>query len=58
MKSSTADKKKAMGVYITPGIAIGAVIGALTDKVGFWLDVGVAVGAGVEMSIGRLMRGS
>ena len=50
------DKINAVGVGIALGVAFGAVIGALTDNVGLWLPVGIAVGAGMGTPPARNLR--
>ena len=38
-------EKKTLGAAY--GVAIGSVIGVLTDNIGLWLSLGVAIGCGV-----------
>ena len=40
--------KKQKGFYIGISIVIGSIVGALTDNIGIWLPVGVAIGVALE----------
>jgi len=33
------------------GVAAGSVIGVLTDNIGLWIPVGLAIGAGIGVAI-------
>ena len=37
-------KKSIIGIGLTLGISIGAVVGAVTDNMGLWISMGVAFG--------------
>ena len=45
------NKEKKLGSGIAIGIVFGTVIGVLTDNIGLWLSVGIAIGAGVGTSL-------
>mgnify|MGYP006090225819 CR=1 FL=1 len=40
--------KQQKGFWIGIGIMIGSIIGAVTDNIGIWLPVGLAIGVGLE----------
>ena len=40
--------KQQKGFWIGIGIMIGSIIGAITDNIGIWLPVGLAIGVGLE----------
>jgi len=39
--------------YVGLGLIIGVTVGALTDNVGLWLAVGLAIGAGLYATAGK-----
>jgi hypothetical protein len=47
------DTKKETSTVMGLGIVVGAIIGILTDNVGLWLPLGIAIGAGVGVSRAR-----
>jgi hypothetical protein len=38
------------------GVAIGSVVGVLTDNLGLWISLGIALGAGIGISISQKQR--
>ncbi|MEK9997801.1 MAG: hypothetical protein VW851_02930 [Cryomorphaceae bacterium] len=48
-KNSKAIDEKVVP-YITAGLIIGILVGALTDNIGLWISLGIAFGAGVGYS--------
>ena len=36
------------GKHVALGIIFGTLLGVLTDNIGLWLSLGVAIGAGLE----------
>ena len=47
------DTKKETSTAMGLGIVVGAIIGILTDNVGLWLPLGIAIGAGVGVISAR-----
>ena len=41
--------EKQMSIGIGLGVAIGSVIGVLTDNLGLWISLGIAIGAGISL---------
>lgn len=40
--------KKQKGFWIGISIMVGSIVGVLTDNIGIWLPVGVAIGVALE----------
>ncbi len=51
-QSTKKETSTAMGL----GIGIGAIIGILTDNVGLWLPLGLAIGAGIGATRARVKK--
>jgi uncharacterized membrane protein len=47
------NKDQKYGNWITIGMLIGAVIGAITDNIGFWVGMGFLLGAVVGRIISK-----
>lgn len=41
------------GQGIAIGIAMGTLVGVLTNNIGLWLPIGVAIGAGISLTSGQ-----
>jgi hypothetical protein len=50
------DTKKETSTAIGLGIMFGSIIGALTDNIGIWLPLGMAIGVGIGASRARLKK--
>jgi len=44
-------KEKNIGLGTAYGIAIGTAIGVLTDNLGLWISLGMAIGSGIEFTL-------
>lgn len=42
-----------MGQAVAFGIALGTLVGIITDNLGLWLPVGIAIGAGIGQTRSR-----
>ena len=51
MKKKTKSIDTKVVPYLSAGMLIGLLIGALTDNLGLWLSIGVALGAGVGYAL-------
>ncbi len=45
--------KKKMGQAVAFGIALGTLVGIITDNLAIWLPVGIAIGAGIGQTRSR-----
>jgi len=52
----TMKNEKATVLGAAFGVAIGSVIGVLTDNLGLWISLGVAIGAGIGISISQKQK--
>lgn len=43
--------KKSIGIPLAMGVLLGTLVGVLTDNIGLWLSVGIAIGAGVGTTL-------
>ena len=50
------EKKITLGAAY--GVAIGSVIGALTDNIGLWLSLGIAIGCGIGSYLDQQEKGN
>ena len=48
LKRQFSKDEQSVGISIAVGIVIGAVIGVLTDNLGLWIALGLAIGSGVR----------
>jgi len=44
------EKERPLTSGLALGVAAGSVIGVLTDNIGLWIPVGIAIGAGIGMA--------
>ena len=47
MKNTSKAVDNKVVPYIAAGVVLGVLIGVLTDNIGFWLPISLAIGAGV-----------
>jgi len=50
------EKKTTLGAAY--GVALGSVIGVLTDNIGLWLSLGIAIGCGVGSYLDQQEKGN
>jgi hypothetical protein len=51
IKNMKNEKSTVLGVAF--GVAVGSVIGVLTNNLGLWISLGIAIGAGIGISISQ-----
>ena len=48
--------KKNISIGMAMGVAFGSIVGVLTDNIGLWLPVGIAIGAGIGSRMDQVKK--